>query len=394
MSAYALPLLAASAVSVAVVGGCSAKAAADAEVSEEALNYSGEGLVISQFYVGSKAGVAVEGAALPYDFVEIFNQSQYPRALDELTLQYGDKAADFSKQLLPGKNSQKFAQNTVLLGGQYLLVKLAKPAAPEPQPAPDPQPILGPTADGVDAGADAGDAGEVNAAPIVTTGSASPLDETGAYIGSDVDLDEKGGKIALVRRPGSIPCGATKRCLDNPSVAADIVDMVGYGDASDSEGAPFGALGTTFAARRTDAALCYDTQDNKTDFEVAAPAPHGKSDIKECWKGVGQDGITTIIEKDGTPGKDAVGKDGKDGKDGVDGKEGPAGANGVDGLHGSDGNTGKPGAVGPAGKTGAAGGGCSASPASSSMSDNLMGLGLAGLFAFARGRRRNKKSAK
>jgi hypothetical protein len=88
------------------------------------------------------------------------------------------------------------------------------------------------------------------------------------------NLAASGGKVALVRDAVPLTCGAS---AGSCAAGATIQDLVGYGSASDYEGAAAaGALGSTSAAVR-DLAGCTDTDSNATDFSVAPPDPHNSS---------------------------------------------------------------------------------------------------------------------
>ena len=90
-----------------------------------------------------------------------------------------------------------------------------------------------------------------------------PADATGTS-----NLGGTSGKIALVRGAAALTCGASAgSCSADPLVE----DLVGYGSASDFEGAGSAAgLSNTSAALRANDG-CTDTGDNATDFAAAAP---------------------------------------------------------------------------------------------------------------------------
>ncbi|MFI7532632.1 ExeM/NucH family extracellular endonuclease [Streptosporangium sp. NPDC049376] len=175
-------------------------------------------VVISQVYgAGGNSG-----APLANDFVELFNRSSTPVALDGWSVQYGSATG-----------TGNFAANPVvplsgtLEPGRYHLVKLAGGGAGAPLPAPD------------------------------TTGTAN--------------MSATSGKVVLVRSAQGLACnGGSTPC--SPEQSALIADLVGYGTADYAEGAPAPALSTTTAALRAGHG-CADTDVNGTDLVSASPAP-------------------------------------------------------------------------------------------------------------------------
>jgi hypothetical protein len=171
-------------------------------------------VVVSQIY----AGGGNASASFANDFVELFNRGNTAVNLTGWTLQYASA-------------SSTSWQDTTLAGsigpGRYFLVQLASTAAVgSPLPAAD------------------------------TTGT--------------TNLASTGGKVALVRDTSTLTCGATAgSCTGAPFIE----DLVGYGSATDYEGAgPAPALGSTTAALRSSGG-CSDTNANATDFTAVAPAP-------------------------------------------------------------------------------------------------------------------------
>jgi Lamin Tail Domain len=79
-----------------------------------------------------------------------------------------------------------------------------------------------------------------------------------------------GGKVAIVRGTAPLACGASAgSCSADPLVA----DLIGYGSATDYEGAGAApAISNTTAATRA-ADGCTDTDANSSDFSAAAPTP-------------------------------------------------------------------------------------------------------------------------
>jgi predicted extracellular nuclease len=175
-------------------------------------------VVISQVYGGG----GNSGAPLTNDYVELFNRGAAAVALDGWSVQYtsatGTGAFAGNKADLSG----------TLAPGQYHLVQLAAGATPSGTlPAPD------------------------------TTGT--------------INMSATAGKVALVRSADGLACnGGSTACT--PDQLALIADLVGYGTANFSEGAPAPALTNALAALRKTAG-CADTDVNADDFESGAPAP-------------------------------------------------------------------------------------------------------------------------
>ena len=174
-------------------------------------------LVVSQIFGGG--GNA--GAPFTHDFVELFNRSSTSVDLAGWTLQYAT-AAGTAWQATPLSGS--------IPPGGYYLVQLASGG---------------------------------------TAGSALPTpDATGT-----TNAAATSGKIALVRDAAALTCGATAgSCSANPLV----VDLVGYGSASDYEGAAAPGLSSTTAAIRAGDG-CTDTDANGSDFAASPPAPRNSS---------------------------------------------------------------------------------------------------------------------
>jgi hypothetical protein len=171
-------------------------------------------VVVSQVF----AGGGNAGATYTNDFVELFNRGGTALDLTGWTIQYASA-------------SSTSWQTTALAGsigpGRYYLVQLASTAS---------------------------------------VGSPLPTaDATGT-----TNLASAGGKIALVRDTAVLTCGASPgSCASAPLFE----DLVGYGSATDYEGAgPAPALSSTTAAARAGGG-CTDTNANASDFSAVAPAP-------------------------------------------------------------------------------------------------------------------------
>jgi hypothetical protein len=176
------------------------------------------GVVVSQIYGGG--GNA--GATFRNDYVELFNAGSGTVDLSGWTVQYATAA---------GTTWQTTALSGTIAPGRYYLVHLASNA---------------------DIGA-----------------ALPPADATGTS-----NLAGTSGKIALVRGAAALTCGASAgSCSADPLVE----DFVGYGSASDFEGAGSAAgLSNTSAALRANNG-CTDTDDNATDFTATEPAPRNSA---------------------------------------------------------------------------------------------------------------------
>jgi hypothetical protein len=175
-------------------------------------------MVVSQLYGGG----GNSGASYANDFVELFNRGATAVDLGTWSIQYAS-ATGTSWQATPLTGSVQ--------PGKHFLVQLASAAA---------------------------------------VGAALPTpDATGT-----TNLANSGGKVAIVRSTTAITCGATAgSCSADPNV----VDLVGYGSATDYEGtdaAP--ALTNTTAAVRAGGG-CTDTDVNESDFAGEPPAPRNSA---------------------------------------------------------------------------------------------------------------------
>ena len=170
-------------------------------------------LVLSQLY----AGGGNSGATYANDFVELFNRGSSAIDLTGWSVQYATAA---------GTSWQVTTLDGSLAPGHHYLVVLASGGA---------------------------------------NGAALPAaDATGTS-----NLAASGGKVALVHDTAALSCGATAGSCGSVPV---IRDLVGYGSATDSEGAAAPALSNTTAAIRGSNG-CDDTDSNSADFTTDAPAP-------------------------------------------------------------------------------------------------------------------------
>jgi hypothetical protein len=171
-------------------------------------------VVVSQIF----AGGGNAGASYTNDFVELFNRGGTAVDLSGWTIQYAS-ASSTNWQATPLSGS--------IGPGRYYLVQLASTAS---------------------------------------VGSPLPAaDATGT-----TNLASAGGKVALVRDATALTCGASAgSCSSAPLVE----DLVGYGSATDFEGAgPAPALSSTTAAVRAGGG-CTDTNASASDFTAVDPAP-------------------------------------------------------------------------------------------------------------------------
>jgi hypothetical protein len=175
------------------------------------------GVVLSQVF----AGGGNSGAPFASDFVELFNSGTSAVDLSGWTVQYASAA---------GTTWQATALAGSIAPGRYFLVQLASGATGSALPAPD------------------------------ATGT--------------TNLSVSGGKVALVHDGTALTCGAT---AGSCSSAAALEDLLGYGSATDYEGAGAApALSSSTAAVRADAG-CTDSGSNTADFATAAPSPRNSS---------------------------------------------------------------------------------------------------------------------
>jgi predicted extracellular nuclease len=176
---------------------------------------STSGVVISQVYGGN-------GNTFASDYVELFNAGSAPVSISGWSIQYGSSTGvgNFASNGVT-------ALNGVLQPGQYFLVKLA-----------------------------------------TTTGPALPtVDATGT-----TNISGTAGKIVLANVSTGLACnGSSTAC--SPAQQAQIVDLVGYGAATNyAEGSPAPAPSGTTAILRA-ANGCTDTDSNAADFAIGVPAP-------------------------------------------------------------------------------------------------------------------------
>ena len=179
-----------------------------------AASASSPDIVVSQIFGGG----GNSGASLTNDFIELFNRGSTAVDVSGWTVQYSTAASStWSRTTLAG---------TIAPGGYYLVQENSGGTSGSPLPAPD-------------------------------------------AVGT-INLSSSSGKIAVVRSATALTCGASAgSCASDASIA----DLIGYGSASDYEGAgaASGLSSTTVAVRASSG--CTDTDNNASDFSSAAPAP-------------------------------------------------------------------------------------------------------------------------
>lgn len=177
---------------------------------------STQGVVISQVYGGN-------GATFANDYVELTNGSSAPVSVAGWSLQYASSTGTGTF----GGNGVVALPGTTLQPGQHLLVALAASGTGAPLPTPD--------------------------------------------ASGTINISSVNGKVVLVNGATGLACnGGTVAC--SADQLAQIIDLVGYGNADFFEGAPAPVLSSTSAALRAQDG-CADTDNNAADFSAGTPAP-------------------------------------------------------------------------------------------------------------------------
>jgi hypothetical protein len=192
-------------------------------------------LVVSQVY----AGGGNSGATYADDFVELFDRGSASVDLTGWSLQYATAT---------GTSWQVTALAGVLAPGHHYLIALAS--------------------------------GGASGAPLPA------VDATGTS-----NLATSGGKVALVHDTAALACGAT---IGSCGAVATVRDLVGYGSATDYEGAAAPALSNTTAAIR-DSNGCDDTDANDSDFTVDTPSPRTTASAVTTCSGTAPAGSTSGV---------------------------------------------------------------------------------------------------
>jgi hypothetical protein len=222
----------------AAIDGCSGE---DTGSTRQAAVVSND-LVISQVYgAGGNSGATYKN-----DFVELFNRGASPVQLSGYSLQYASQTGTFSNS-----SSVYDLPSFSLQPGQYYLVQLA---------------------------------GGSN-------GVALPAADTST---TAINMSGTTGKIALVATGSKLAgCGSG----GTPCTVGGWIDFVGFGAASQYEGAnPTAAISTTTSAFRASGG-CVDTGDNGADFSVANVAPRtSSSPLNPCATDAGADASDAAVD--------------------------------------------------------------------------------------------------
>jgi len=174
-------------------------------------------LVISQVYGGG----GNSGAPLNADFVELHNVSAVSQSTSGLSVQYASSGNT-------GTWTGVFALPTATIpSGGYYLIRMST---------------------------------------VGTNGSALPTPDAEPTAGNEIAMSSTNGRVALVNGVTALSgCPTT-----------NVIDLVGFGTSVCFETAATPALSNTTAAIRNNNG-CTDTDNNSTDFTVAAPAPRNSS---------------------------------------------------------------------------------------------------------------------
>jgi len=195
-------------------------------------------LVVSQVYGGG----GNSGAAYANDFVELLNTGSTAVDLGSWTVQYAAATStSWTATALSG----------TLQPGRYYLIALASSGG---------------------------------------TGAALPA----ADASGTTNLAVSGGKVAIVHDTAALTCSS---CASVSTVA----DLVGYGSATDFEGAAAPAGSATLAVVRAGAG-CTDSDHNDADFSTAAPAPRNTATAAaSCASGGGSASQAAAVDVDVQP---------------------------------------------------------------------------------------------
>jgi Lamin Tail Domain len=179
---------------------------------------SSSGVVVSQVF----AGGGNAGASFDHDFVELFNAGPSLVSLSGWTVQYASAAST---------GWQATALTGSIAPGGYFLVQLDSAAA---------------------------------------IGAALPAPDA---VGT-TNMAVSGGKVAVVSDPAALTCGAS---AGSCAAAGNVEDLVGYGSATDYEGAAAAPVLSSSTAAVRAGAGCTDTDSSADDFAAAAPTPRNTS---------------------------------------------------------------------------------------------------------------------
>jgi len=213
-----------------------------------------QGVVISQVYGGG----GNSGAPYTHDFVELFNRGITPVSLGGWSIQYTSATGTGNF----GASSTLLTElpNVALQPGQYFLVQQAGG----------------------------------------TVGAALPASD----FSTPIAMAAGAGKVALVSSTSPLGCnGGSTPC--SPAQLAQIIDLVGYGNANFFEGAGAApTLSNTTAALRKDNG-CTETDNNAADFEAAAPNPRNTASARNFCDESAPSVVSTTPAAGGTINPDA-----------------------------------------------------------------------------------------
>lgn len=210
-----------------------------------------DGVVISQVYGGG----GNSGAPFTHDFVELFNRGTTPVSLNGWSIQYASATGTGNF----GASSTQLTElpNVTLQPGQYYLIQQAGGTVGVALPAPD----------------------LIDFTPIAMAAGAGKV----ALVSSTTPLGCNGG---------STPCSAAQ--------LAQIVDLVGYGNANffEGSGAAPTLSNTTAAIRKSNG--CTETDNNANDFEAAAPNPRNTASARNFCGESAPSVVSTVPTSGGT----------------------------------------------------------------------------------------------
>ena len=218
----------AAAVPGLVATGCVADEASVQVTSASAALTTDPPVVFSQIFGGG----GNSGAPYTHDFVELFNRSSAPVALDALSVQYASATGTGNF----GANATllaTFPAGAQLQPGRYYLVQ------------------LGPGA-----------------------GNGMPL-PAADLVGPAISVNASAGKFALVTGATTLGCNGGSAPCDSAQEGR-IIDLVGFGSANYAETAAAPSISNTTALVRAGGG-CTDTNNNQADFSTGAPAPRNGS---------------------------------------------------------------------------------------------------------------------
>lgn len=199
-------------------------------------------IVISQVYGGG----GNNGALYTHDFIELFNKGSQPVTITGHTLQYSPASSAFS-----AANVQTLPNITIPAGGYYLIQETIGATTTLPSlPTPD----------------------------LITTA-------TNNFV--ILSLSSTNGKLALVN--GTTPITS--------ATDANVIDFIGFGTANMYEGTAATAALTNATAAIRNSNGCDDTDDNSTNFTVAAPTPRNSATpINICaTSSINENGINGLV---------------------------------------------------------------------------------------------------